>query len=74
LEFLDVQREHKGLLSYNKNHNTNVLKKYACHEYNFRFVQKMGTIFAIEGYKNPKGNTRVQEKENCPPFSSRILT
>ncbi len=54
LELFDVQRKHKGLVSYNKNHDTNALKKYACHEHNFRLVKKLGTIFDAKGYRNPK--------------------
>jgi hypothetical protein len=38
LELLDAQRKHKGLVSYNKNHDTSALKKHVCHEHNFRFV------------------------------------
>jgi hypothetical protein len=49
LELLDAQIEHKGLVSYNKNHDTYALKKYACHEYNFKFVRKMGIILATKG-------------------------
>jgi len=33
LELLDAQGKHKGLVSYNKNHDISVLKKHACHEH-----------------------------------------
>jgi hypothetical protein len=53
LELLDVQGKHKRLVSYNKNHGTSTLKKHACHEHPYLY-KKMGIIFAVEGYKNPK--------------------
>jgi hypothetical protein len=33
LELLDAEGKHKGLVSYNKNHGTSILKKHACHEH-----------------------------------------
>jgi hypothetical protein len=33
LELIDVQGKHKGLVSYNKNHDTSVLKQHVCHEH-----------------------------------------
>jgi hypothetical protein len=68
LEFLDAQRGHKGLVSYNKNHDTNALKKYACHEYNFRVVQKWG-LFLLQRVKETQSEKQGSKKRKIVPPS-----
>jgi hypothetical protein len=70
--FFYVQGKHKGLVKYNKNHNTSILKKHACCEHP-NLYQKMGIVFVVEGYRNPKWKIGYKEEDNCPPFSNHRL-
>jgi len=66
LKLFDVQGKHKGLVSYNKNHGINILKKHACHEHP-NLYKKWG-LFLLQRVTKTKVKTRGQGKGNLSLF------
>jgi hypothetical protein len=53
LKLLDVEKKHKGLVSYNNNHDSSILKKHVCHKHPDLY-KKLGFSFVTKGYRNPE--------------------
>jgi hypothetical protein len=71
LKLLDAQGKHKGLVSYNKNHSTSILKKHACHEY--QDLYKKWGLFLLKRVIETKVKNRGQIRGKLSPFSNHRL-
>ncbi len=72
LELFDAQGKHKGVVSYNKNHNISALKKCACREH-LNLYKKWGLFLLLKVIKTQSERRGSKEKKIVPPFQITIF-
>ncbi len=65
LEHINAQWKDKGLVSYNNNHDTNVLEKHVYHEH--PNLQEMGT-FSYKRLQKSKVKNKLQRRGKLSPL------